>query len=217
MRPRDEILQDAKSLYEFHADCGPALPRADLILAAGSHDLRVPRHAAALFLAGRAPLVVCSGGLGKVTEGLWQRPEGELFAAECAALGVPEERIVVECEARNTGENFTLSRALLQARGLRARTGIIVCKPYMARRALATGQKQWSEIAWCAAPPPIPFEEYADESCPLEQEIALMVGDLQRLRLYAETGFQARVEVPEEIWRAYERLAADGFDRYVIR
>ena len=44
-----------------------------------------------------------------------------------------------------------------------------------------------------------------------------MVGDLQRLRVYAELGYQVPVEVPAEVWAAYERLAADGYDRYVIR
>ena len=43
-----------------------------------------------------------------------------------------------------------------------------------------------------------------------------MVGDLQRLRVYAEKGFQAPVEVPDEIWAAYERLVAAGYDQYVI-
>ena len=43
-----------------------------------------------------------------------------------------------------------------------------------------------------------------------------MVGDLQRLRVYAGR-FQAPVEVPEPVWAAYERLAGAGCDRYVIR
>ena len=43
-----------------------------------------------------------------------------------------------------------------------------------------------------------------------------MVGDLQRLRVYAERGFQVPVEVPEQIWETYERLARAGYDRYVL-
>lgn len=217
MRSREEMLHDAKTLYDFHADCGPSFAQADLILAAGSHDLRVPRYAAKLFLDGAAPLLVCSGGLGKVTEGLWQETEGELFARECEALGVPAERIIVEAQGTNTGENFTRSRALLEARGIFPKTGILVCKPYMSKRCLATGRRQWAQVDWRVSAPPISFEDYANEDCPLEQEIQLMVGDLQRLRVYAEQGFQAPTPVPEEIWQCYERLVKDGFDRYVIR
>ena len=43
-----------------------------------------------------------------------------------------------------------------------------------------------------------------------------MVGDLQRLRVYPGLGFQMPVDVPEELWAAGRRLAADGYDRYVM-
>ena len=44
----------------------------------------------------------------------------------------------------------------------------------------------------------------------------LRVGDLQRLRRYAGS-FQVPVTVPEPVWEACLRLAADGYDRFVIR
>ena len=59
---------------------------------------------------------------------------------------------------------------------------------------------------------PLSLEEYGTD----DTTIALMVGDLQRLRVYAEKGFQAHVEVPDDIWSAYERLVAVGYDQYVI-
>lgn len=217
MRTREDILRDAELLYRFHADCGGAPAEADLLLAAGSHDLRVPRHAASLFLAGTAPWLLCTGGLGKITEGLWSEPEALLFARECRAMGVPEERLLLEDRSTNTGENFRFGRELLLRRAIPAESGIIVCKPYMSKRCLATARKNWPELRWYVNAPKIPFSEYANADCPLEREIELMVGDLQRLRVYAKLGYQVPVEVPEEIWRAYERLVSDGYDRYVIR
>ncbi len=217
MRTREEILRDAELLYRFHADCGEPSERADLILAAGSHDLRVPRHAAELFLAGAAPLLICSGGLGKITEGLWSEPEAVIFARECMAMGVPEDRLLLEDRSTNTGENFRFSRELLRKRGIPAETGVIVCKPYMSMRCLATARKQWPELRWSVNAPKIPFSAYMNDDCPADQEIRLMTGDLQRLRVYAELGYQTPVEIPDAVWQAYERLVADGFDRYVIR
>ena len=87
----------------------------------------------------------------------------------------------------------------------------------MAKRALATGAKQWPEIRWSASAPPLAFEEYAPDDAALIPEIQLMVGDLQRLRLYAEKGFQAPTPVPPLVWTAWQRLVDAGFDRYVIR
>ena len=217
MRNREQILSDAELLYRFHADCGTPPAHADLILAAGSHDLRVPAHASRLYLAGAAPWVLCTGGLGKVTDGRFQQPEAVIFAAVCEKLGVPPERILRETRSTNTGENFRFGRELAHERGIEARSGLIVCKPYMSKRCLATAKVQWPELRWAVAAPPIPFSDYPNADCPLELEIALMVGDLQRLRVYAELGYQAVTEVPDEIWQAYQRLAADGYDQYVIR
>ena len=204
-------MQDARRLYEFLSDC-PKAEKADFLLVLGCHDLRVAEHAAALYLSGAAPLILCTGGYGKMTEGSFPMPEGVLFAQRCRELGVPADAILVEDRATNTGENFTLSRPLMSGK----KSGIAVCKPYMAKRALATGRKQWPEIQWSVSTPEIPFEQYVSEEAALDSEIELMVGDLQRLQVYAERGFQTPTPIPADVWEAWHRLVRAGFDRYVI-
>lgn len=207
----DAVRGDAERLYAF-LSAHPAAGTADFLLVLGCHDLRVAEHGAKLWLAGAAPLILCSGGYGKMTEGVFRIPEGQRFARRCMELGVPAKAIVVEDRASNTGENFSFSRKLVSGK----RSGIAVCKPYMAKRALAAGQKQWPEVRWCVSTPEIPFEAYAPDDAALIPEIELMVGDLQRLRVYAERGYQAPTPVPEEVWACWRRLVAAGFDRYVI-
>jgi len=70
--------------------------------------IRRARHAAALFHRLGAPLVLASGGFG----------EAEAIAAICRKAGVPEARLVLEPEARNTAENIAFSAPLLAARGV---------------------------------------------------------------------------------------------------
>ena len=192
------MISDAELIYNFLSSPGPVPDKADVIIALGTYDLRVADYAAEVFLSGRAPLLICSGGLGKLTSSLF--------------TGVPSEDILIEAASTNTGENFRFSRELLSERGISPSTGIAVCKPYMAKRAWATGTKQWPEVTWSVMTQPLSLEEYGTD----DTTIALMVGDLQRLRVYAEKGFQAPVEVPDEIWSAYERLVAAGYDQYVI-
>ena len=216
MRSREEILADAEAVYNFLADAPSAQEKADIILAAGSHDLRAAEHAAQLYLNGIAPLIVCAGGYGQMTEGVFAKPEGELFAERCMVLGVPEKDIVIENRSANTGENFAFSRKLLSEKGIFPQSGIVTCKPYMAKRVWATGTKQWGEVRWSVSTAKLSFREYPTPATPLESTIQLMVGDLQRLRIYAEKGFQTPVEVPEEIWQANERLIGDGYDRYAL-
>ena len=212
----DAIWRDAKAVYDFLADV-PGTAHADLILAAGSHDLRAAEEAARCWLEGAAPIIVCSGGYGKMTEGRFPKPEAELFAERCMALGVPENAILVENRSTNTGENFLFSKALLSRRGIFPKIGIVTCKPYMAKRCWATGMKQWSEVRWFARTPALRFEDYPTEEAPLESAIQLMVGDLQRCRVYAEKGYQVPVPVPEEIWAACLRLAEAGYNEQFIR
>ena len=211
---KNDVFLAAKRLYDFMSACPPCPDRADVILALGSHDLRVPDHAAGLFLAGAAPIIICSGGYGKMTEGAFPKPEGVLFAERCMKLGVPEGCVLIEDRAANTGENFSLSRRLAQ--GLELKTGIAVCKPYMAKRALATGGKQWPEVRWSVSVPSIPFERYVPDETAMKAEIELMAGDFQRLRIYAEKGFQLPVQIPDDAETAWEQLVRAGYDRYIL-
>jgi uncharacterized SAM-binding protein YcdF (DUF218 family) len=212
----EQVARDARALYEFHSmDSGPV--EADLILVAGSHDLRVADRAAELWHEQAAPLIVCSGGSGKVTSHEWSRAEGAVFAQRCVELGVDPDCVIEEREAANTGENFTKSRDLLDGMGTVVGTGIIVSKPYMARRAWATGSRQWPISRWFVRPPNISFEDYPSDETPFGRMVNLMVGDLQRLDVYAKSGFQVPVDVPDAIWAAYERLIRAGYDKFVIQ
>ena len=211
----EKILADAKILYDFLSGHKVPTEKADFLLVLGSHDLMVPVLAAELFAERLAPIVICSGGFGKITREIWTEEEGKVFAKKCIELGVPKENVFVEDQASNTGENFILSRKVAEARGFDFKSGIIVCKPYMAKRALATGRKQWPEIHWAVAVPKIPFEDYIAKT-EIEREINVIVGDLLRMKVYAEKGFQMAVEIPEEVWGAYERLVKAGFNKYVI-
>ena len=209
-----QIFADAELIYNFMAE-SPELPKqADLILAAGTQDLRVADHAAALYLKGLAPIIVCSGGFGKVTAKVFSKPEAELFAERCIENGVPSDAIVVEDRSTNTGENFRFSKELCEA--FAVKVGIIACKPYMARRAWATGTRQWPEVRWHASGMPLGYEDYPTKTITREDTIQLMVGDLQRLQVYEKLGFQVHTDIPETIWNAWKRLVKAGFDQYVI-
>lgn len=216
LRGMDEVLRDAQTLFNFLSDTGDAPGTADIVLAMGGSDLNVADTAARAFFQCHARWLVCTGGFGKDTAGVLAEPESVLYARRCMELGVPEGRIFVERRSTNSGENFQFARELLAGHGIVPRTGVVAGKPYMAKRAWATAAKQWPEVRWGVACQKISFTEYLRQTGDTGAVLNLMVGDLQRLRTYAGW-FQAPVEVPESVWAAYERLAADGYDRFVIR
>lgn len=215
--PADQF-RDAEAIYSFLSQAEAPLEGApvDLVLAMGSQDLGVADLAAEAFRATGARYLVCSGGFGKDTARLFREPEAVLFGRRCRELGVPEERLLLETRATNSGENFTLTRALLAERGIAPRRGVIVTKPYMARRGWATGTFQWPQVRWSVFPWGISLAAYLERGNDPRTVLELMTGDLQRMRLYAGR-YQTAAGVPEDVWAAFERLAADGFNRYVVR
>jgi len=77
--------------------------------------VRVAEHAAGLFARGLAPLMVCSGNVGRLTATRFARSEAETFADVAVANGVPRDAILLEPRATNSGENLAFTRALLEA------------------------------------------------------------------------------------------------------
>jgi len=206
----------ARIVWDFH-HVGHALEPADAVLVLGSHDTRVAERGAELFLAGWAPLLVFSGNLGSLTSELWTRPEAEIFADVAAGMGVPRDRMLVEPRSTNTGENVSFCRALLAERGLAVRKAIAVQKPYMERRTLATFQQRWPELHVVVTSPQVDFEAYPSGDITREDVIHIMIGDLQRLMLYAEKGWSAPQGIPDEVMDAFQCLVAAGYTRRLLR
>ena len=223
----DKISRDAELIYNYHRmSTSSSLPAtADAIFCLCSLDTRVALRAADLFLQGRAPLLIFSGGSGKLTESRFTEPEAEVFAAIAVARGVPAEAIITEVKSTNTGENVRFTHALLLERqGVEElpRSLILVQKPYMERRTYATFCKQWpgatdaeKGVTFSVTSPQLRFEDYFDDENPRDLVINIMVGDLVRIREYPAKGFQIEQEIPSEVWEAKDRLVAAGYDQHL--
>ncbi|WPP50399.1 YdcF family protein [Catalinimonas niigatensis] len=207
-----------QTIWNYHL-MQHTLERADCILTLGSHDLRVASHAADLYLQGWADYLIFSGGLGRLTEGMWEKPEAEVFAEVAIQKGVPEEHILMENRSTNTGENLRFTEQLMKEKGLDFQKFIVVQKPYMERRAYATFKKHFPAKECLISSPPLSYDEYCiptDPEINHERVVHLIVGDLQRIKVYADKGFQVPQEIPEEVWQAYEGLVNLGYKEHFI-
>ena len=209
-----EVLADARKLWDYH-HMNHIPEKTDVILVLGSHDLRVADRGAELYLQGWAPILIFSGGLGNVTRDIWKDPEADQFARIALDKGVPAEAIFIENQSTNTGENILFTQKLLQDKGLDPQRFLLVQKPYMEKRSYATFKKHWPDKELIVTSPQISFEEYPNEEIPLERVINIMVGDLQRIRIYPAKGFQVPMEIPDDVWAAYERLVVAGFNKHL--
>ena len=211
-----ESLALAEKLWNYHL-LHHQLVKTDCILALGSHDLRVAERAADLYLQGWAPLVIMSGGLGNFTKETWTISEADQFAAIAVSKGVPPEKILIENRSSNTGENILFTQKLLNGKALNPESFIVVQKPYMERRSYATFKKHWPDKKLVVTSPLVSFSEYATGEITLDKVINIMVGDLQRIKEYPGKGFQVHQHIPADVWQAYERLVALGFDKHLIK
>ncbi len=211
-----DILSAAKTVWDYH-HMNHKPEKSDCIIVLGSHDTRVAERGAQVFLQGFAPVIVFSGYLGALTLGSWERPEAEIFAEIAVKMGVPEDRILIENKSTNTGENFMFSKTLLSEKGIHPKKVIAVQKPYMERRTYATSKIVWPEVDILVTSPQYTFEEYPTEGISVDKVIDIMVGDLQRIMVYPEKGFQIPQEISEAVHQAYEFLVKAGYTGRLIK
>jgi uncharacterized SAM-binding protein YcdF (DUF218 family) len=193
--------------------------KSDAIFVLCSHDTRVAERAADLYNEGFAPWVIVSGGAGKLTQDIFDKPEAEVFKNILIKSGVPEDRIILEPNAANTGENVQFTNRLLQSLGKAFTSFILVQKPYMERRTYATFKKQWpdSSTKISVTSPTLNYEEYmAGSAIDKNFVISVMVGDLQRIREYPDMGYQIEQEIPDEVGKAYEELVNAGYTQHLM-
>ncbi|MBS1600252.1 MAG: YdcF family protein [Bacteroidetes bacterium] len=213
---QEKTLTLAKKIWDYH-HLNHTLEKSDCIFALGSHDLRVADRAADLYLEGWAPWVIFSGGLGNLTKEIWSEPEADQFAAIAVKRGVPAKNILIENKSTNTGENILFTQQLLSAKNFDPQSFIVVQKPYMERRSYATFKKHWPQKKLLVTSPQLSFDEYITETITEEKLVNIMVGDLQRIKLYPAKGFQVYQEIPDDVLEAYEELVKMGFDKHMVK
>jgi uncharacterized SAM-binding protein YcdF (DUF218 family) len=214
-----QIHAYAEIIWNYHR-MNHQLAKADAILVLCSYDLKVAELGAQLFLEGWSPLLIFSGGLGAITRNMWSEPEADQFARIAMEMGVPREKILIENRSTNTSENVLYTKQLLAEKKIDPQNFMLVQKPYMERRSYATFRKQWPEKEVIVTSQQVTFDEYLAEYSNKELSdddvISIMVGDLHRIRIYPEKGFQIYQEIPPDVWLAYEELVRAGYKQHLI-
>jgi uncharacterized SAM-binding protein YcdF (DUF218 family) len=208
--------RDAELIWDYH-QMGHELTPCDAAIGMGSHDLGVATFTAELYKQGLFPLVVFSGGNSPTTAERFPRGEAVHYREHALSLGVPDEAILVEPKASNTGHNITYSRALLAEHGQQSASLLLISKPYMERRAFATCRKLWPEVSVICASEPLKFDDYVLSIGDEKLVIDMLVGDLQRIIEYPKQGFAIEQEVPVGVAGAYDRLIQRGFDSRLLK
>ena len=193
------------------------LEKCDCIIGLGCMDLTVAEVVADLYLAGYADKIIFSGGYGKKTK-IWSEPEAEKFAKVAIDKGVPKEKIYIENKSTNTSENFQFVKAMIEEERMDVHSCIFVGRPYGEKRIATYFKKIMPEYKGMITSEKIECEEYFNrfEKESKIEEISTLVGDIQRMKLYPQKGWSIEVEIPKQVWHAYEELVKRGYKKWII-
>ena len=134
-------LPNADAIVLLGGRLAGAIPPRRHVFDLGAASDRV-WHAAALFRAGKVPVIIVSGG--NQTDDPRIENESAATRQMLLALGVPDSAIQTERESRNTRENATKSRALIAS--LKLRRVLLVTSAQHMPRALATFRRVWAGL-----------------------------------------------------------------------
>lgn len=166
--------------------------KADLIIAVGGSYPQMPEKAAELYREGFAPYVLTTGrfthNLGHF-RGVSDKKEAydKTYDTECDFYhdvlirnGVPEAAIIREDKSEYTRANAELSRALVNERGLKADTVLVVCKSFHARRCQMFFQSAFGKSEVLMIPVDIRTGEGRDDWFKSEKGIQRILGEVKR-------------------------------------
>lgn len=209
-----QILWDYLGMHQTPA-------KADCIVGFGNFNTNIARRAAELYHQGYAPKILFTGGLGRNTSRLFTQPEAVRFAKVAMECGVPEEDIILEDKSTNTKENIDFMREIFEKQGIPHDHVLGVHQPFMERRIVAALGVYWPELNFTVTSPQVTIPEYLaaakEQGMTENASISVIVGDFQRMDLYAKLGYQVPQEIPEEAWTAYYKLVAMGFDKQLAK
>lgn len=214
-----EVLQPLQVLWNYLCLHQPP-KKADCIVGFGNFNTDIACRAAELYHQGYAPKILFTGGLGRNTQGLLSEPEAVRFAHVAMECGVPAEDILLEDASTNTAENILFTRRLLHHAGLPHERILGVHQPFMERRILAAMGVYWPDVTFFVTSPQVTIPQYLarakQQGISEEASISVIVGDFQRMELYAQKGWQLPQHIPQETWDAFYQLVALGYDKQLV-
>ena len=215
-----DFLEPLQVIWDYLC-LGQEPQRADCIVGFGNFNTDIARRAAQLYLEGFAPKILFTGGLGRNTEGLLPEPEAVRFAKVAMECGVPAKDILIEDRSANTRENIEFTRTLLEKAGVPTSHILGVHQPFIERRIKAAMGVYWPELNFSVTSPRVTIPEYLEaakrQGVTENAAVSVIVGDFQRMDLYAKKGYQLPQYIPEKAWEAFHQLVEMGYDTQLAK
>ncbi len=209
------IINSATNLWSF-LKLDQHVHKSDLILVLGNSDIRTMDRAVELYKANLGKNIIITGGLGRISSNLFNKPESIVFRNLALKGGVDKSDILVESDSTNTFDNFRFTKKLIEEKNLNVNSIILVTKPYMEKRAYLMAKTLLDVDNLAVTSPNLNYKNYPNEVFSKEFVINMLVGEVQRLILYSSRKEIEQTDIPTEVLKSYKFLLMQGFDKQLI-
>lgn len=207
---RNDENSSAKVIFNYLYERSEKICRSDAVIGFGHFDLKVPRRCGELLQEGKTECIIFTGGIGAGTGDLGKE-EAIAFQEELKRKfpEIPDEKVVIEKESKNTLENVIKVKKILNAmkKHKNVKTAILTANAYRQRRVNLTFRKHLPEIKVFNAPPVTGFEKekelFESKGIPF---MRTLLGEIKRIELYAKKGDILYEPFPSDVIRAYRIL-----------
>ena len=213
------VYENLEIIWDYmHMDM--PLSKADCIVGFGNYNDDIALRVAELYKQNYSSKVLFTGGLGRNTSDLWTQSEASRFAEIAIKEGVAENDIIIEDKSTNTGDNILFTKEKFASLNMKVDKIIGVHQPFMERRIYAALKVYWPAIEAIITSPQLSINEYIHNSVKqgLDEKtvIDVIVGDFQRIEVYAERGYQIPQYIPEEVNAAFDKMVELGYTSQLI-
>ena len=210
-----DTINSAKNIWDF-LKINQDLTKSDLILVLGNSDIRTVDKAVELYKKNYANKIIITGGLGRISSNLFDKPEAVVFKNIAVQKGVKDLDIEIESNSTNTFDNFRFTKKMIDESKVSVKSIIIVTKPYMEKRAYLMAKEIFHNTNLTVTSPDIEFSNYPNQILTKEFVINMLVGEIQRMIIYASHSEIEKVNMPKDILQNYNYLIEKGYTKQLL-
>ena len=215
-----EIIQSLKIIWNYMILNMP-IEKSDLIIGCGCTNLDIPKKCVELFKKGYADKILFTGGFGKLTSTKFEKTEAEIYRDIALENGLDINNIYIENKSTNTGDNFRFSLKIIEENHIKSNKILIVHNKLSERRTLSAAKAIIKEKSLSITSPDTTFDEFIErlkqrKSEDVKNIISVIIGDIQRIIIFPQLGWQVENDVPQEVIEAYYLLKNNGYNKYIF-